>query len=1135
MTGDQPEPFDICGPLPLGTTVLEASAGTGKTFTIAALATRYVAEGVAELSDLMLVTFSRAATQELRERVRADLVRTERGLANPARARADSDNALLRLLAAVPDEKVHERRRRLTQALASFDAATIATTHGFCQQMLAGLGMAGDSETDTTFVERIDDLVTEVVGDLYLRKFARCPTAPVMDFACAQQVARAAMADRQAQLAPADALDGSAAQLRYGLAHAVRLEIEARKRARRLLDYDDLLSHLRDALIDPIRGAAARERLRSRYQVVLVDEFQDTDPVQWEILRTAFHGSTTLVLIGDPKQAIYAFRGADVVTYLQAAGTATTRQTLARNWRSDADLSSALDAVFGGAAMGDSDIVVRRVDAEHTGRRLAGAGAPLRLRVAGRVQAGEAWGRLPKVPIARPLVARDVAGDIVVLLAGSATLSLDDTARRVRPGDVAVLVRTNNQAALVRDELTKANVPAVLTGSKSVFLARIAREWLTLLRAIERPHRAGLVRAAALTCFLGWTAERLATAGDAALDELGPRLRGWRDVMAERGVAALLEVIASSGHLVERLLGTPSGERDLTDVRHIGEALHAAAVDALLGPAALVEWLQRRMREAAEDSAEERSRRLESDADAVQVVTIHGSKGLEFPIVYVPFGWDRFAGDAPDPLRLHAPDGTRLLDVGGSTGPSYPQHRGQHEAEEYGEDLRLLYVAMTRAQCQVVAWWVPSTTTAASPLHRLLFGEFQPGDQPPAKVTVPSDGDARGLLADWVASSAGTIAIESVADEWAATWSPTAATAPVLSAAVFDRRLDTVWRRTSYTGLTARLHDAARVPGVGSEPEVEERRDEPALPSVLSPTAPPSTPPAADDEERPRAIPSPMADLPAGTAFGTLVHGVLDEVDTSTADLPAELQARCAVAVAVRRGASVDASALANALLPVMETPLGPLAGNRRLRDIAPADRLSELEFELPLAGGDEARLGDSTLAALAALLRQHLSPADPLVGYPEALDVPLLRHQRLRGYLAGSIDAILRLRDATGEPRYLVVDYKTNWLGGFGTSGAEALTAWDYRPTALTAEMVAAHYPLQALLYSVALHRFLRWRQPGYDPDLHLGGVLYLFLRGMCGPSTPLVDGTPCGVFSWLPPAGLVEAVSALLDEGAA
>ena len=247
-----------------------------------------------------------------------------------------------------------------------------------------------------------------------------------------------------------------------------------------------------------------------------------------------------------------------------------------------------------------------------------------------------------------------------------------------------------------------------------------------------------------------------------------------------------------------------------------------------------------------------------------------------------------------------------------------------------------------------------------------------------------------------------------------------------------------------------------------------------------------------------------MADLPVGAGFGTLVHAVFETADLTAADLRAELL-RCVRTELDRHPTpAVDPDALADALVPVARTPLGPLAADRSLADLAPSDRLAELDFELPLAGGDtpgaDVRLGD-----LVPLLRRHLPPGDPLAAYPDRL-APL-QAQPLRGYLTGSIDAVLRLR---GPERYAVVDYKTNWLGPIGPDGREPLLAGHYTPDRLAAAMIDAHYPLQALLYSAALHRFLRWRlgggRGGYDPERHLGGVLYLFLRGMCGPDGPTV-----------------------------
>ncbi|GAA4784145.1 exodeoxyribonuclease V subunit beta [Actinomycetospora chlora] len=1111
--------FDVCGELPTGTTVLEASAGTGKTYTIAALAARYVAEGHATLPQVMLVTFGREATRELRERVRDRFVRTERALADPETARCGDDD-VVRLLAAVDDAEVARRRARLAAALAGFDAATIATTHQFCQDMLTGLGIVGDTDPDGTFVERIDDVVTEVVDDFYLRKYA-VPDAgpPAFDRATALTIGQSVVADPGARIAPGrDA--PNAAGARAAFAEAVRGEVEKRKRRRRLFTFDDMLTRLHRALVDPRLGDAACARLRARFSVVLVDEFQDTDPIQWDILRVAFHGHSALTFIGDPKQAIYGFRGADVVSYLQAVESAGTRAGLAKNWRSDAPLVSALDTVFGGAALGDERIVVAPVGAAHPGRRLAGAPrpAPFRLRAMPRagLRADYRTG-LPLVGPVREKVAADLAADVAELVAADSRWEDGREDPTLGPGDVAVLVRTNAQATLVREALTAAGVPSVLAGATSVFTAESAEEWLTLLEAVEQPGRPGRVRAAALTVFLGHRAADLDAYADTLLPEVGAALRRWGAVLHDRGVAAFLEAVAAETGLAARVLARVDGERRITDLRHIGQVLHAAAVESRLGIVALVEWLRTRMAEAVAGTGEirpERSRRLESDASAVQVLTVHKCKGLEFPVVYVPFGWDRWVADTPTVVTHHDEDGHRVRAVGGTDDPGWGEHVATARAEDDGEDLRLLYVALTRAQGQVVCWWAPSTNTASSAVHRLLVGRPAPGTTPDATCSLRDD---ETILERLEALAGDDIAVERVEPRKAVPYVPPAGRARTLAAAAFDRPLDLAWRRSSYSSLTAGAHAAG---AVGSEPEERTLADETDPDEAAAPVT---------DDVAP--VPSPMADLPLGPAFGTLVHGVLENVDTATGDLRAALVAAAEDELRHRPHAEVDAPTLADALLPVMLTPL-PAGGPARLADVAPRDRLAELDFELPLAGGDRTRPGDApvTLAEVAALLRRHLPAGDPLAAYPDALVHPhaqAVAEQVLRGYLTGSIDGVLRGPDG----RFVVVDYKTNWLGPVGPTGRAPLTAAHYGPTAMAAAMIASHYPLQAVLYAVALHRFLRWRLRGYDPAAHLGGVLYLFLRGMCGPDTPVVDGTTCGVFAWDPPPALVVELSALLD----
>ena len=1085
-------PFDVCGPLPAGVTVLEASAGTGKTYTIAALAARYVAEGT-RLESLLLVTFTRMATGELRERVRERLVAAERALSGTGPA----DDAVLRLLADGPPAVIEERRANLTRALADFDAATIATTHGFCQEVLGGLGLAG--EADAEFVEDVDDLVDEVVDDLYVRRF-HVPGAPDFTRAEARRIARAAVANPAAPVEPANA-DGRPG-MRSRLALAVRDELERRKQRTGVMTYDDLLTRL-DRILADDGGEAVARRLRERWDVVLVDEFQDTDPIQWDIMRRAF-GTGTLVLIGDPKQAIYAFRGADVFAYLDAARAAATQATLETNWRSDQGLIDAYDALFGGARLGHEGIVYRRVRAGNPDRRSPYPGAPLRVRVVGREDVRTTPGGYASAPSARAHVARDLAADLVARLSDGSGLA---------PGDVAVLVRTNRNAAEVRDALDAAGIPAVINGAGSVFGTEPARHWLTLLEAIERPTSAQRAHGAALTPFLGWSAERVATASEAEWEDVHQRLHGWAQLLREQGVASLSEAITVGESLPARVLAGTDGERALTDLRHVAQLLHAAATTEQLGTTALTAWLRRRIAEAEQDTGDEdRSRRLESDAAAVQVLTIHRSKGLEFPVVYCPDLWEpTWISDEHVPVTFHdaARGDARVVDVG-LEGPDYTRHRTQHLIEQRGEDLRLAYVALTRARHQAVIWWAGSARSRDSALGRLLFARAEDGTVAWRGSSGVSDDQAVARLQELAAESGGAVAVERSRLPLPSTWSGPLPEASALEAARFDRTLDRAWRRTSFTDLTAAAHE----PRVTSEPEEPELSDEPETPV-------PAAAPGGD--EALRAVPSRLEGMPGGVRVGTFVHHVLEATDFAAEDLDGELGERVAAVLARRPLDIGDPAAAVAGLRAAIETPLGPVLGGARLRDLARADRLDELDFELPLAGGD-APTGRLLLDAIAAALTEHLPTGDPLAAYAARLADPRLR-DRVRGYVTGSIDLVARV-----DGRFAVVDYKTNWLGVPG----EPLTAWDHRPAALTAEMLRAHYGLQALLYTVALHRYLRWRLAGYAPDRHLAGVLYLFVRGMSGPDTPVVDGSPCGVFSWRPPSALVVALSDVLDRGA-
>ena len=1109
--------FDVCGPLPSGVTVLEASAGTGKTYTIAALTARYVAEGT-PLDRLLLITFTRMATGELRDRVRERLVGCEQALseilAGVSERHADP---VVTLLATGSADEVRLRRDRLARAVADFDAATIATTHGFCQEVLAELGTVGDLDRETAFVEDVSELIEQALDDLYVRRFHRREAARFKR-AEALKIARAAVDNPMAELEPRDEPTDSTPAMRYRLARAVRSELEQRKRRLAIMTYDDLLTRLNDTLAGP-SGPAARARLSSRFDVVLVDEFQDTDPIQWQILDRAFaKGGVTLVLVADPKQAIYAFRGADVYAYLTAAATAAARATLRENRRADQTLIDAYDALFAGAKLGHPGIAYRQVRATpaHQTPRLTGgpSDAALRVRVVLRKEPSIdlTYNEFAATDSARSHIARDLAADVVALLSSKAMIEHrtpdgDPTGHEpICPRHIAVLVRTHATAELVRGELDAANVPVVINGAGSVFATRSARDWLSLLEAIERPASPVRARTAALTPFLGWKAERIAMAEEADWAEVHRSLHRWSRILRDRGVAALLEAITVGEDLSARVLAVGDGERRLTDLRHLAQLLHRAASTERLGVTALRGWLAARVADADRDEGEEeRARRLESDAEAVQVLTIHRSKGLEFPVVYCPFLWDPTWIRSKEPVAFHDPATgyKHTVDVG-LEGRTFKRHSEQYVIEQRGEDLRLAYVALTRAKHQAVIWWVGTRYSCNSPLARLLFSKDADGNIGAYGNSTPTDAAAVARFRELAAAAPGRIAVERSTLGMPGGWSPPLDPPAELEAARFDRRLDLWWRRTSYTDITAEAHD----PLVASEPERPVLSDEPETP----------TPVAAAGVARPGLErESPLGAAPVGVDFGTFVHTVLEATDFAAANLRSELAERVGDALSRRALDLGDPDRVVEGLQAAIETPLGSLLGGARLRDIGRADRLDELEFELPLAGGD-APTGRLTLQSIARALREHLPADDPMAAYAARLEDPALR-SHVRGFLTGSIDLVIRL----DGPRFAIVDYKTNWLGPAG----EPLMLSHYRPEALAAEMIRAHYGLQALLYTVALHRYLRWRMPGYEPGRHLAGVLYLFLRGMAGEPD-------AGVFAWRPDASLVESLSDVLDGSA-
>lgn len=1178
----------LTDPLPSGRLVIEASAGTGKTYSLTALVVRHLAEGPLVPRDILVVTYTRAAAAELRDRMRRGLVEARAAL--HARAtHAESD--WLSTIVTQDDEQFRARRDRLDHAIANFDEATISTIHGFCQQALSQLGLRSGSMIDGELTGSISELVDEVCRDVLMRRLWHAPltlswmksspkepVGPETVLGHLVEVVAARLGNPLVHTVPSDDdLDAMAAKsdvtvLRewVALVETAVEEVEHRRRIRREIGYDDLVATLHDALTDTKGGPAVAAALRDRYRLVLVDEFQDTDPLQWAIFETAFTGD--LVTVGDPKQAIYRFRGADVHAYLAATATGDKR-SLRTNYRSDRDLVTATNVLVEGVELGHPAIVAEAVRAaERSPARALADGAPLmlrHLRFDHSLSTSSDDTPMLSAPLARRAIVEDLVALVVEMLDGHRLHVGEPQEKRVEPGDVAVLVPTHRHADEVVRAFAAARIPAVRARTGSVFLTPAADEWRLLLAALERPSHAPTVRAAALGVFLHRSPESidpmasLASADgdgsgtgevDAPTAEVQRRCAEWAQQMASRPLLAWYDAVRADSGLVEHLMTRPDGERLLTDLDHIAELLATDASGAGLDATTTRRRLDHRIAAAASMGDDEvQMRRIDSDAAAVQVSTIHGSKGLQYPIVLLPFSWS--VPTRIGPRIYNVRDGRRVLDVATSFNWKGVELESKLDARRHfdslgrqGDQLRLAYVALTRAEHRTVLWVAQYKDSKTSALNVMLFDRDASGvplrTQPtlgigprggltPSVVTAAvSDDDAAARLRTLADRSGGTLSVDECPPATPPSmWEPDIdERAQPLSLSVADpggcapRR--PWWRRWSFSTIVDTRGDHA-VRMRDHEPVIAGGADEPGAdePGVAGSGAgePGSDKTAGPSSGASGDVDMPLADVVAGAEFGTLVHEVLERIDPTTDPLEPHLRAAIDLALG-RDRLAVDRSRLVEGLAAAIRTPLGWIAGGRSLADIRLHDRLAELDFEMSL------RHGDSRFAArdIGEVLLATLPDDDPQRRYGE-----LLADGRfgvdLGGFLRGSIDAVLRV-EIEGEMRHLVVDYKTNRLHARGaTAPLEA-----YHPGRLPGAMAVSDYVLQGLLYSVAVHRFLRRRLAGYDPAVHLGGIGYLYVRGMVGPATPVVDGVPYGVFAWRPPATTILALDTLFAAGA-
>ena len=1224
---DRPiEPFDpVTMPLD-GIRLIEASAGTGKTFSLAGLYLRLIVEKQLDVREILVMTFTRAATQELRERLRARLAMAARVAAEaPRDDRADAAEYFAERVIASADADRATVATRLRDAATRVDQATITTIHGFAQRAVgenafeSALPFDRGEQVEDAEVQReaaADYWRARVFGQpaqqagafvslwpspeaLYadIRDVLGKPHAQLIrpDTAAVERDHQKALKDWPQQRAQfvelldsafeqdgllkdsglrkrleAEGAEGLAAAIDAGLAGTVdglpalppvmadlgdddgvrthakktackwfrpqdldampvlaRLQVSGRlaavtaaidairelaaerKRERRLFSYDDMIRGLYQAVVDPDGGPALAAALRRTWPWALVDEFQDTDPLQYEILQRIY-GSVSpesdtdalntrggLILIGDPKQAIYGFRGGDVFAYLDAAKDAHGRYGMDTNFRSTDAVLKGVGAVF--EAGGDDAFVLEGIEfrpvqagrsagdlrIERDDTELPGATAWAVPEDAG-TNKGDLQHRIQGATVER----------VVALLDEGVKVSDNGEREGIQPGEIAVLVNSNREAATMQAAMSDAGVPAVCIHQDSVFTHEEAHDLLQLLRAAATPFDAARLRVALTTPLFGYRMGDLIALDqdERAWARETDRFQAAHVRWSQAGVQAMLEPLLQDA--AAGVVGLSDGDRRITDYLHVADLLQRAAHE-VFGMEGLVHWLENAIRRAEDGEVGDTDRvRLADDAELVQVTTVHKAKGLQFPIVFVPYApWLGTGAGKPTepPLSFHNEDNDAVIDLGSE---HVDKNVGQAVRERRAEQVRSLYVALTRAEQACFFVHAAAKKTVDGPLAWLLHHAHVARMEPEAKSGLRADswhGDgnppewftvarAQEILDELATSSGGALQVEALPDPGSRERLQTRSLAQHLGPARSDLPAPRApWSVSSFSRLAGRMTATAE-PAAGADDET-------------TVTAIPATVEDSGD------TPDEVVTHPRGAGFGRAFHEIIEAARFDAWPEPGDVidaSIRDTVRVALRRNgvASTDAEGTER---PVEDTAgmiattlLTPLPGIGPLAAIPEDRRRDELEFFM--------RLGGNRVHTVL----EHIAAA----GYDGARGTAAIAS--LRGLMHGFIDLVVEQ-----DGRYWILDYKTNALGRLRA---------DYAPEQLVQAVTQHHYDLQYLIYTVALHRHLRQRLPGYDPDTHLGRVLYVFVRGLDE------EGTN-GVFEDHPDPAFIESLDALLD----
>ncbi len=1223
--------FDIINTPLTGTNLIEASAGTGKTYAISGLFVRLIIESQFTADQILVVTFTKAATDELKERIRKKLMEAKEAFIKGSGA----DSFINEMIQKTDNHK--QAIDRLHDALVDFDRAAIFTIHGFCQRILHENAFETGSLYDTELITDQNSLLLEIAEDFWRKELYRQspefinyilkskkikgpedflkllgraktrdmkiipgikkaeiksldtyreifkrlksrwqdsrdevikllndPSLKATTYGSLKVISMADFMDnftaskstgfplfdkfenftatkiikstKKDQISPrheffnfCDELSLIYSELEtefenYTLFLKIQIfeyaksEILKRKRKKNIQFYDDLLYNVRDALRQDAKGGknALARAVRQKYRAALVDEFQDTDFIQYEIFTRLFSlKESSLFMIGDPKQAIYGFRGADIFSYMKAASNADSKYTLFENWRSKPGLISAVNTIFSNVKapfVFDKIIFDKAEPAGHIdagdnkqenllklwyvkGKIAEGTETPVF--ASGYAAAGK--GIKGEKPVIKPVNKSDALMLISNAVAGEIARITSHSDNPVKSGNIAVLVRTNRQAGIIKDSLSERSIPSVLYSAGNIFDSDESMEMEKVLSAIAEPGNERRLKSALVTRILGVSAQELDSADntDKGLETWMTKFREYFKIWNNQGFIRMYRFFMAQEGVKKRILSLYDGERRLTNLLHISEILHKESEEKKAGMTGLIKWLSEQ-RDPSTPRLEEHQLRLESDELAVKIITIHKSKGLEFPVVFCPFCWEssliKENGKKAKEVVFHDINSNRSLtfDIGSE---EIEKHIALAQNELLAENLRLFYVALTRAKelCYLVWGRINKAETSAMAylLHDLLhdINIVKTDDivsELKKRFNRLDDDEIFADLKRISDKSNGTIKLSLIPDENDLKYKPLIEKEKKYFCRKFNGKIDRKWKISSYSSLVYDKiqdyelpdHDSIYIPKFKTaDSHIDFQKNSRQFEQ-------------ADDPEK-----NNIFSFPKGAKPGIFFHDIFENIDFKQ-DL-ANIKESLITDKLHEYGFDLKwKNVVCDMINNVISTPLFKDKKSFLLSSISGTDRINEMEFYFPLKTVTPKKIRN---------IFSDYGGINIPAEFP--LHMERLSFSPSKGFMKGYIDMIFRYND-----QFYLIDWKSNHLGN---------TIEDYKKGSIDRIMSEDLYILQYHIYLLALHQYLRLHLPEYSYESDFGGVLYLFLRGI-----DKHQGPEFGIYRDIPNPDLIYAL---------